>query len=120
MVPTAGAVVCYGAGGGYSSLGHVAVVEAVFGLDSFEVGEMAYAAWDVVDHRASNMGDVVGFILPPGVAPGSVLAVAPGPAPSGLDGARAAYARLADFWNRGVPALVNELRLVAGQLGSWP
>lgn len=108
-IPTVGAVVCYGAGGGYSSLGHVAMVRQVFAADSFEVQEMAYVAWDVVDSRHSNLTDVLGFILPPGVPFGAGLPVAPPPPPQGLDGARSTWASLVDFLEHGLPATIGQI-----------
>ena len=118
LIPTVGSVVCYGSGGGYSQLGHVAVVRAVYGLDSFEVQEMAYAAWDTVDTRVSNMTDVVGFILPPGVSAGVGQPVAP-PAPAqGLDGARSSWASLIDFLSNGLPVRIGELAATGDALRS--
>ena len=116
QIPTVGSVVCYGSGGGYSQLGHVAVVRAVYGLDSFEVQEMAYAAWDVVDERTSSMTDVVGFLLSPGTSAGVGQPVAPPPPAQGLDGARATWASLIDFIETGLPATIGKLAGVGNAL----
>jgi surface antigen len=64
--PAADTVVVYGPGNGYSALGHVAVVESVNSDGSFQVSEMNYAGYDVVDNRRSTMKGVIGFIVPPG------------------------------------------------------
>lgn len=63
--PQAGTIVVYGAGGGYSQFGHVAVVTAVSG-NNFTVLEMNYVGLGVWDERSSDMTDVEGFIVPPG------------------------------------------------------
>lgn len=70
MIPTVGAVVCYGRGDGYSQFGHVGEVLQVGANGTFLVREMNFVAFDVYDNRWSDMHDVVGFILPPGVNPG--------------------------------------------------
>lgn len=71
MSPTAGSVVCYCRGDGYSGFGHVAYVEQLGSGGTFLVKEMNYvAAWQW-DERWSSMGDVCGFLLAPGMAPGS-------------------------------------------------
>ncbi len=59
-------VVVYGPGNGYSSLGHVAVVESVNSDGSFQVSEMNYRGYDMIDQRRSTMKGVIGFIVPPG------------------------------------------------------
>jgi surface antigen len=59
-------VVVYGPGNGYSSLGHVAVVESVNSDGSFQVSEMNYSGYDLIDQRRSTMKGVIGFIVPPG------------------------------------------------------
>lgn len=64
--PTIDTVVVYGAGNGYSALGHVAVVDSVNSDGSFMVSEMNYSGYDVIDHRRSTMKGVIGFIVPPG------------------------------------------------------
>lgn len=70
MVPTVGAVVSYCRGNGYSVFGHVGVVVDVAADGRFLVREMNYAEFNAYDTRWSTMGDVCGFILPPGVSPG--------------------------------------------------
>jgi surface antigen len=64
--PVPDTVVVYGSGNGYSSLGHVAVVDSVNADGSFMVSEMNYTGYDVVDQRRSTMRGVIGFIVPPG------------------------------------------------------
>ncbi len=64
--PAPDTVVVYGAGNGYSSLGHVAVVDSVNADGSFMVSEMNYTGYDVVDSRRSTMKGVIGFVVPPG------------------------------------------------------
>jgi hypothetical protein len=64
--PAPDTVVVYGAGNGYSDLGHVAVVDSVNSDGSFMVSEMNYAGYDVIDNRRSTMRGVIGFVVPPG------------------------------------------------------
>lgn len=61
--PTAGAVVVWGSGGGYSVYGHVGVVQSVQG-GTFTVTEMNFYGVGIVDSRSGvSMADVEGFIL---------------------------------------------------------
>jgi hypothetical protein len=63
--PALGAVVVYKREGGYSSLGHVAIVIAISATD-FTVSEMNYLGLGIVDERESPWPDpahVEGFIL---------------------------------------------------------
>ncbi|MBO0744091.1 MAG: CHAP domain-containing protein [Candidatus Dormibacteraeota bacterium] len=61
--PTAGAVVVWGSGGGYSVYGHVGVVQSVQG-GTFTVTEMNFYGVGIVDTRSGvSMSDVEGFIL---------------------------------------------------------
>lgn len=63
-VPTAGAVVVWGSGGGYSVFGHVAVVQSVQSRTSFTVTEMNFFGVGIVDSRqVTSLADVEGFIL---------------------------------------------------------
>jgi len=64
--PAVDTVVVYGPGNGYSSLGHVAVVDSVNADGSFMVSEMNYTGYDVVDSRRSTTKGVIGFVVPPG------------------------------------------------------
>lgn len=64
--PAPDTVVVYGPGNGYSSLGHVAVVDSVNNDGSFNVSEMNYRGFDLIDQRRSTMKGVLGFIVPPG------------------------------------------------------
>ena len=59
---TAGSVVVYGAGHGYSGDGHVAYVVQVNPDGTFVVSEMNYVGLGVVDQRTSTTADVDGFI----------------------------------------------------------
>ncbi len=63
-VPTAGAVVVWGSGGGYSEFGHVAVVQSVQSGNSFVVTEMNFYGVGITDSRpVTSLSDVEGFIL---------------------------------------------------------
>jgi surface antigen len=64
--PQVGTIVCYGGGGGYSQLGHVAVVIEVNSASTYTVLEMNYVGTGVWDERLTDMTDVAGFIVPPG------------------------------------------------------
>jgi hypothetical protein len=79
--PAPGRAVVYGGGGGYSALGHVALVTAVNSNGTFEVSEMNYRGVGVVDRRVSTMADVLGFIAPPagyvGALPSAPGAITP-------------------------------------------
>jgi CHAP domain len=74
--PAPDTVVVYGAGNGYSSLGHVAVVDSVNSDGSFQVSEMNYSGFDMIDQRRSTMKGVIGFIVPPGSSYKPTTAVA--------------------------------------------
>jgi hypothetical protein len=71
MVPTAGAVVCYCRGGGYSEFGHVGLVLETYRDGTFLVREENFLGAFVFDDRRSGPGDVCGFLLAPGMAPGA-------------------------------------------------
>jgi hypothetical protein len=62
--PTPGTIVVYGSG--YSQYGHVAVVDSVNGDGTFNVSEMNYNGFNVIDKRKSTTWNVLGFIVPPG------------------------------------------------------
>lgn len=113
LTPTKGAVVCYAPGHGYSSLGHVAVVTAVYHRGTFEVSEMAYIAWNKVDLRTSNSQDVAAFILAPGMVPTPAGQIKPAPLPKGVDGARLAWTDFAHLFTQVIPRAVGELSKVA-------
>lgn len=68
--PTVGAIVVYFGGALYSQLGHLALVEAVLPFSTFLVKEMNFTAPFVYDERISDLTEVAGFILPPGVRSG--------------------------------------------------
>lgn len=113
LTPTAGSVVCYCPGDGYSEFGHCGVVEEVYADGSFLVKEMNFAAPFVYDFRHSSAYDVCGFILPPGVQPGQG-----GTSPGGGRGAVGPDGlpqELHDVWsqmtwwaNQGAPTLVQQ------------
>jgi len=64
--PVPDSIAVYGPGNGYSALGHVAVVDSVNADGTFNVTEMNYRGYDVIDNRISSMRGVIGFIIPPG------------------------------------------------------
>jgi hypothetical protein len=64
--PAPDTIVVYGPGNGYSALGHVAVVDSVNSNGTFNVSEMNYKGFDLIDNRVSTMAGVIGFIVPPG------------------------------------------------------
>jgi surface antigen len=72
-MPAVGSAVVYAAGGGYSSFGHVAVVDQVNNDGTFNVEEMNFLGLNQVDTRRSTMADVEGFILAPGNSTGSAI-----------------------------------------------
>lgn len=98
-VPTIGAVVDYGAGGGYSPYGHVGLVTDVYTDGTFNVREMNYVGHGVWDDRRSNTYGVAAFILPPGVSPGQggpppLGRGAGGPEGGGFDDLQNAWSRV--------------------------
>jgi surface antigen len=99
-VPTPGAVVVYQAGAHYSSFGHVAIVQAVYGPASFLVSEMNFIAFDTVDQRVSNLADVEAFILPPGVPAGSGVPAGTGSGAGTPDVVRVEWAALQQLLNQ--------------------
>lgn len=106
MTPTVGSAVSYCRGNGYSSFGHCGVVLQVAPDGTFLVWEMNFVAFDVDDQRWSNLGDVCGFLLPPGGSP------TPGPsgpgAPAGYD-ALASWAGVQDYLNVRAEQQINHL-----------
>lgn len=83
MIPTAGSVVSYCRGDGYSEFGHCAYVLEVYPDGTFLVKERNYVAFNVDDERRSSGVDVCGFLLAPGMTPGQTHIPgrgAPGPA----------------------------------------
>lgn len=86
MVPTIGAVCSYCRGNGYSQYGHVATVIDIGANGTFLVREMNFVAFDQYDDRWSSMGDVCGFILPPGVSAGQGVGGQGGPPAPGVPG----------------------------------
>lgn len=114
--PTAGAVVVYGPGNGYSAWGHVAIVLALLPGGLFLVSEMDAVAWDVVSRRVSGTRGVTAFILPPGVAPGE-----PATPPINLQipplvDLAAAWSQWVDARGRAVTAALGYAGYIAGQL----
>lgn len=99
MVPTVGAVVIYGQGGGYSDFGHCATVIDAGGGDQFQVREMNYVGWNTWDDRWSGMWDVSGFILPPGVSAGPSGPPGPGRGGPGVANVAQEWWQLQDVAN---------------------
>lgn len=120
QTPTAGAVVCYCAGDGYSEFGHVATVESVNGDGTFTVREENYIGPYQWDDRTSSSYDVCGFILPPGVAPGqpsAPLGQGAGGQPTG-----AGVSLVTTAWEYFRSAVNNDFPNIAGeieQIGYW-
>lgn len=112
--PTVGAIVVYGAGNGYSAYGHVGIVADVFGPDRFRVHEMNYIAWDDWDDRDSSTFDVTGFILPPGVAPGSGAGGQLGGGAAAPFDVEWSWGQLQDVWNNHLPAWYQRALITAG------
>lgn len=116
MTPYKGSAVCYAPGHGYSELGHVAVVTAVHPRGQFTVSEMAYTAWNVVDTRTSNLQDVAGFILPPGVQPAAVPPPPAPPPPVGINAARLAWAAWARFLTHTLPLDISAMAAAVARI----
>ena len=108
QLPATGAIVVYGMGGGYSSFGHCGRVIDPGDGNRFLVREMNYVAWDQYDERWSSMGDVSGFILPPGVPPPGSPAGPPREPTRGGDGVAFAWGQLTLDWNQTLPGHVNQ------------
>lgn len=108
--PVDGSIVVYGHGDGYSSLGHVAIVERVHSSETFDVAEMNYTGLGLVDRRTSNMHGVDAFILPPGVVAGTDQ---PAPPATGLP----ALHELALAWSSLVQFVTHEIAGGWGQIG---
>lgn len=106
---TLGAIVVYGDNPAYSPLGHVGVVTQVYADGSFQVQEMNAVGWNQYDSRHSSLFDVLGFILPPGVAIGTG---APPPG-SGVgqdwNAVQAAWGNLAQMINSIFPGFLDTL-----------
>jgi CHAP domain len=110
MTPTVGSVVCYCRGDGYSEFGHCGIVLQVYSNGTFLVREMNFSAFNTYDDRVSTMGDVCGFLLPPGVQPGQGAGVtAGGDGGDGLSAAMVAWGNWADWLNNGAEHWVQEL-----------
>lgn len=95
-VPTVGSVVCYARGNGYSVFGHVALVIAVYGPQSYRVREMNFYAFDTVDERDTSTYDVAAFILGPGMVPGGG---GPGPGGQGAGAGTPGLDQVAAAWS---------------------
>lgn len=120
-VPTVGAACSYARGDGYSSFGHVGIVSAVYPDGTFEIHEMNYvAAWQY-DDRRSNTYDVAGFILPPGVAPGSGVSqgMGAGPGGPGADNMAAVWSYLQGMFNDQLPDRFNRVNGANGLMGTF-
>lgn len=113
--PTVGSVVVYGPGHGYSEYGHVAIVKAVYPLGLFLVSEMAAVAWNVVSSRISNTYNVTAFILPPAAGIGINLGLVLQQATPAADSVAAAWALLANLFNRALPLVSARLAAAAAR-----
>jgi surface antigen len=91
-------------------LGHVAVVDSVNADGSFQVTEMNWNAYDVVDQRRSTMANVLGFFVPPG---SSYSGVSQGTSGSGNTVPNAPFTSL-DFSIFGQQTSINLDPLVGG------
>jgi hypothetical protein len=116
QIPTVGAVVCYGAGHGYSQLGHLGVVVKDHGDGTFDVQEMNYTSFNKYDLRASTLDDVTDFILPPGVSAGGGGTIGPGGAVTPPADLETAWQQFADFWNHSIDQRVDELAAITAAL----
>lgn len=99
MIPTAGSVVCYCRGDGYSPYGHCAYVERVNPDGTILVKEMNYVAFNQYDERVSTLSDVCGFILAPGMAPGQGGTGGQGAAGNAVGDLAASWSRLQGYYN---------------------
>lgn len=118
MVPTVGAVVCYCRGDGYSVFGHVAYVLAVYANGAFLVREMNFVAFDQFDDRVSDLHDVCGFLLPPGVQPGQGSNQTGGTGGANADDFLATWSQWQSWLNQGAGHWVEELNVVSNLIGS--
>lgn len=104
LIPTAGAVVIYAPGDGYSTFGHCGIVRQLGVGDQFLVEEMNYVAWNEVDRRWSNSFDLECFILAPGASPGQGAGPdfdpGAGGAPAGTEGPVGAWAYFFQYINQ--------------------
>lgn len=71
MLPTQYSVVCYCRGDGYSGFGHVGLVLGIYPDGTFDVREENFIGLGLFDTRRSTLADVCGFLLAPGMVPGS-------------------------------------------------
>lgn len=115
-LPTTGAVVAFTPGGWVSPLGHVALVVATYSATDFDVREMNWAGFDVYDVRHATIAGVDGFILPPGVSPGSLGPVIAPANLAPLDSLSLAWADLQQFWNTDIESAVYAAQGMAAQL----
>jgi surface antigen len=115
-VPTVNAVAVFTDATRYNATyGHCAIVEAVASYDSFKVLEMNFTAFNAYDERWTDRRGLLGFILPPGVAPGTG-AGNPTPLPSAAHQLEAAWDGLAGFWNYIIDVQTVNLSNIANAL----
>lgn len=117
-IPTVGAAVCYAAGDGYSSFGHCGIVRAVGVNGQFLVHEMNFVAFAQYDDRWSNTFDVAGFVLPPGVSPGSSPAQGRG-GPGPVADMYTTWSTFVGDWSFTVPEHINRLRTARALLDTF-
>lgn len=114
--PTAGSVVVYGPGNGYSAWGHVAIVLAALAGGYFLVSEMDAVAWNVVSRRISGRGGVTAFILPPGVAAGQPVGPAINTQIAPIVAVATAWSRWTDARGRAVKDALAYTAYIAARL----
>jgi surface antigen len=115
-VPTVNAVAVWNDASRYNAeFGHCGVVMAVASYDSYKVLEMNFTAWNVYDQRWTDRTGLLGFILPPGTAPGTG-AGNPFPAPTAARELEQAWDGLAAFWNSVIDVQTVNLTNIANAL----
>lgn len=108
--PVVGSLAIYRAGSGYSPQGHVGVVTAVNGDGTFILQEMNFTAWDQWDDRRSDLYDIEGFILPPGVPASPPPPQLGGGGAADIGGMFDAWDNLQDWFNNEAPNLANAVQ----------
>lgn len=109
-VPTVNAVAVFQDDRRYNAtFGHCGIVQAVTSYTRFKVLEMNFTSFNVYDERWTDRVGLLGFILPPGVAPGTGTGAPPVITAPGHS-LEAAWADLASFWNYVIDAEVVGLQ----------
>jgi len=112
-VPTVNAVAVWNDAGRYNAeFGHCGIVMAVASYTRYKVLEMNFTGWNVYDQRWTDRAGLLGFILPPGVAPGTGAA-GPPPLPPASHQLEAAWDGLAAFWNYVIDVQTVNLERIA-------